>query len=111
MSLIPIIFLYIYRHKYPVKCHNFRNPVITAGECSLGRFHTVPTGNTDVHTDAVFIDVQMCFGHDWVQLAHVIIMRVMHIQNAKWLPEKFNFSSLSSQIWLEYVIYVSNIVF
>ena len=32
-----------------VKCHSFWNPVITAGECSLGRFRTVPTGNTFMH--------------------------------------------------------------
>ena len=69
-------------------CHNFRNPVITADECSLSRFQTIPTGNTFIHrcnhkfhTDVVLqmctqmcahrccigrcLDVQMCFGHDW----------------------------------------------
>ena len=66
----------------------------------------------DVHRCC--IDVQRCFGHDWVQLGHMTTMRVVCIQNPKWLLANFSFSYLSSQIWdfvTKYAISVSNSVF
>ena len=83
-------------------------------------FLMVPTGNSyihscisqtshrciaDVHTDVISrcahrcIGVQMCFGHDQVQLGHVTTMRAMHVQNPKWPLVNFSvFQNLSSQI-------------
>ena len=45
------------------------------------------------------IDMQMRFGHDWVQLRHMTMTRMMHVENPKWPPANVSFSSLSSQIF------------
>ena len=53
-----------------VKCHNFRNAVITVGGCSLCRFHTVTTGTVllsclhKLHTDVV---LRMCTQMYWCE--------------------------------------------
>ena len=61
----------------------------------------------------------MCFGHIWVQLGHVTMVRVMCIQDPKWPPAKLqvfkfyvtnihNYCWNLSQILLEYAISLSN---
>ena len=84
MSLIPVIFIYTQiscqfhfcEMSLLVKCHNFRNPIITAGECSLffevshspNRKQFYPQAShrctTDEHTDVLCTDIHMCSGYD-----------------------------------------------
>ena len=40
------------------------------------------------------------FSHDWVQLGHVTMTRVIHVQNLKWLPSGISVLSVFSlKLW------------